>query len=252
MGHPGFRSVETWLTATRFRAKITLGGPPNDVIFLSIWSTDMRQINRFFLTCAAAITTCGVAIPASASTFFVGAGPVQPTSNVLFNGATTGDPLFGTLNDSPGLVTFTSSSDIDLTAQASGQARITGATDSNLQQLTFSSASGFAFSAVEFNLNALANGTATLIFQGADGLSTMQQIFAAGQNFFAATGSFTSVSISTNVQLGDVRQVRITAGPARGAVPEPATWAMMLVGFGAVGYGVRRRRQSGVVRFQAA
>ena len=27
------------------------------------------------------------------------------------------------------------------------------------------------------------------------------------------------------------------------AVPEPATWAMMLVGFGAVGFGMRRRRK---------
>jgi len=27
-------------------------------------------------------------------------------------------------------------------------------------------------------------------------------------------------------------------------VPEPATWAMMLVGFGAVGYAMRRRRRS--------
>ena len=29
-----------------------------------------------------------------------------------------------------------------------------------------------------------------------------------------------------------------------GAVPEPSTWAMMLVGFGAIGYGSRRRRTS--------
>jgi hypothetical protein len=29
------------------------------------------------------------------------------------------------------------------------------------------------------------------------------------------------------------------------AVPEPATWAMMLFGFGAVGFGMRRRRQKG-------
>ena len=38
-------------------------------------------------------------------------------------------------------------------------------------------------------------------------------------------------------QVGDVGQV--------GSVPEPATWAMMLIGFGAVGYSVRRRRRSG-------
>ena len=213
----------------------------------------MRTLKRLSLAGAVALaTSLAVASPAAAAQFFVGAGPVQPSSNVLFNGATTGDPLFGTLNNSPGLVTFTSTSDVDLTAQASGQARITGATDGNLQQLTFSSADGFAFSAVEFNLNALANGTANLIFEGADGISTMQQIFSAGSNFFAATGSFTSVSISSDVQLGDVRQVRITAGPLTGAVPEPGTWAMMLLGFGAVGYSMRRKAKVRFQRLQAA
>ncbi|MEO6581327.1 MAG: PEPxxWA-CTERM sorting domain-containing protein, partial [Sphingomicrobium sp.] len=29
-----------------------------------------------------------------------------------------------------------------------------------------------------------------------------------------------------------------------GAVPEPATWAMMLLGFGAIGMSMRRRRRS--------
>ena len=31
-------------------------------------------------------------------------------------------------------------------------------------------------------------------------------------------------------------------GPIDGAVPEPTTWAMLLLGFGAVGFGMRRRR----------
>lgn len=30
-------------------------------------------------------------------------------------------------------------------------------------------------------------------------------------------------------------------------VPEPATWAMMLFGFGAVGYSMRRRRNAGLI-----
>lgn len=33
------------------------------------------------------------------------------------------------------------------------------------------------------------------------------------------------------------------------AVPEPATWGMMLIGFGAIGASMRRRRAAGVVRF---
>ena len=37
-----------------------------------------------------------------------------------------------------------------------------------------------------------------------------------------------------------------------GAVPEPATWAMMLVGFGAVGYGMRRRAKVNFAPVQAA
>lgn len=36
------------------------------------------------------------------------------------------------------------------------------------------------------------------------------------------------------------------APPTTGAVPEPATWAMMLVGFGAIGIGLRRRARPAV------
>ena len=38
--------------------------------------------------------------------------------------------------------------------------------------------------------------------------------------------------------------------PAAAGVPEPATWAMMLMGFGAMGFAIRRRRDATVrVRF---
>ena len=35
-----------------------------------------------------------------------------------------------------------------------------------------------------------------------------------------------------------------SATPGGGAVPEPATWAMMLLGFGAVGFAMRRRKHT--------
>jgi len=48
--------------------------------------------------------------------------------------------------------------------------------------------------------------------------------------------------------MGDAVRVVITGittqppGIGDGAVPEPSTWAMMLIGFGAIGYAMRRRR----------
>lgn len=43
---------------------------------------------------------------------------------------------------------------------------------------------------------------------------------------------------------------RVTGNTAAGAVPEPATWALMLLGFGAVGGVLRRRaRQTARIRF---
>ncbi len=37
-----------------------------------------------------------------------------------------------------------------------------------------------------------------------------------------------------------------------GAVPEPATWAMMIVGFGAIGFTMRRGKRAATVRFEHA
>ncbi|WP_260600228.1 PEPxxWA-CTERM sorting domain-containing protein [Sphingomonas endolithica] len=50
------------------------------------------------------------------------------------------------------------------------------------------------------------------------------------------TGSFTLV----NPFFGD-GTLTISPAAVAGAVPEPATWAMMLVGFGGIGFSMRRR-----------
>jgi opacity protein-like surface antigen len=55
-------------------------------------------------------------------------------------------------------------------------------------------------------------------------------------------------SVSLTTYLGGTVQHSLTAfaqvGAGAPAVPEPATWAMMLIGFGAVGFQMRRKRAS--------
>ena len=53
-------------------------------------------------------------------------------------------------------------------------------------------------------------------------------------NFVAGTGL-----VNGNIILGHTSALATLGQP--GAVPEPATWAMMLIGFGAVGFSMRRR-----------
>ena len=62
------------------------------------------------------------------------------------------------------------------------------------------------------------------------------------------SGTFTLSQPSGNVDKFGV----LTISAVNSAVPEPATWAMMLLGFGAMGVAMRRRRQTVLVRFQKA
>jgi hypothetical protein len=84
--------------------------------------------------------------------------------------------------------------------------------------------------------------------------------YLTGPSFVDGSGLGFMTAAGTNVNLffqDSVSSYRInTTGPftssfvtanssaVAAAVPEPATWAMMLIGFGAVGYSMRRRRAS--------
>jgi hypothetical protein len=68
-----------------------------------------------------------------------------------------------------------------------------------------------------------------------------------GNNFFGISGNagerFTGISFNTNnsgsAGIDAFQQLRL--GGVTSAVPEPTTWAMMLIGFGAVGFAMRKR-----------
>ena len=77
--------------------------------------------------------------------------------------------------------------------------------------------------------------------------------FPAGSNLsngFQGGGSFVDFSGNqrTNAWAFDI--LNVASATQVGAVPEPGTWALMLLGFGAVGYSMRRgRRATAVARF---
>ncbi|WP_194954706.1 PEPxxWA-CTERM sorting domain-containing protein [Sphingopyxis solisilvae] len=206
--------------------------------------------NLIKLTAAAALI--GASVPASAAvTICLGGGCVaNPDSNVLLNTGDTGTSVTGTLNNASGTVTLTSTESLSL--PANGAARVT-ATDGVLNNpLTFTFNDGL-ISALEFNINALTNGDVFFTFSGGDSdglVTTLYDLSQNGQNFFNAfNGTFQSVTMSfaNGATVQDVRQFRMTSAAA---VPEPATWALMLIGFGAIGFGMRRRRADSVrVRF---
>lgn len=82
-------------------------------------------------------------------------------------------------------------------------------------------------------------GLATFTFNGGEFFETRAFDNLAGfQNFNFDLAGVSSVQITADSAFA-IDNVRLTAVAA---VPEPGTWAMMLLGFGGIGYSLRRRR----------
>jgi hypothetical protein len=215
------------------------------------------------LALLAAAAFAATAVPASATVnLCTGNNCVSTDANVLVTAATNQTVINGTFNSGPttAAVQFTSSTDTPngLNGNANGQADVS-ASDGLLNQLTFALTGGYTFGSATFNLFPLpgnnANEATTVTITYFDpllGTINNVSINTNGQNFLGISGDngerfisvgFTASPISDGIQ--DMRQLRLggVAGPTP-AVPEPATWAMMLLGFGAIGFSMRNRRKA--------
>ena len=201
-----------------------------------------RAITLAMATAAAGVAIAATPAQAAITVCAQGASCVQNTTNVKLDALTDGATATGTVGVGGPAVTFTST-DGNLSTNP-GAATVFLASGGNLDNLTFTILSGFT--AAEFNLE---NGspssfTVNLTDSGGDSFSELLTGLN-GSNIFnivAPAGTvYTSATFSsTGGGFADMKQLRVTL--AASAVPEPATWAMMLLGFGGIGFAMRRRK----------
>jgi hypothetical protein len=169
--------------------------------------------------------------------------------NVLFNNGTqTGTTVFGNTNLGINTLAFTGTTlGGGTTVSANGgQAKVKGGGASPLTSLQFGLTGLSTFNNLELNLfSGTASSVTFNITDNQGKLFTFASLaLGNGQNRFGFQGinNLTIRNVSATLNgggIGDVRQIRLDGFAATSAVPEPSTWAMMLIGFGAIGYSMR-------------
>ena len=124
-----------------------------------------------------------------------------------------------------------------------------------LDDLTFRLQEISTFLTAEFNIDASRDGTVILnAYDAAANLikSLTVNVFtvnAAGQNYFGFfadnTTPITSIEIvAGTAQIASVGQFRVGGiAKSMGAIPEPTTWMLMLIGMAGVGFSMRRKEK---------
>lgn len=105
-----------------------------------------------------------------------------------------------------------------------------------------------AYNLVEFldmDGNVIASFTGSDIFNPANGNQTDPNLNPVVR--FDITGN--DVSTLKSLRFSSTSNAFETDNFTINAVPEPATWALMLLGFGAIGFGMRRRRGTDALQF---
>lgn len=103
---------------------------------------------------------------------------------------------------------------------------------------------GNAFNFNHFAFTAQPDYTAGFTYNG-----IINEIFGNAQLFSGATSAPTLLAGVYNLTRANGTTGVLTISSDTGAVPEPATWAMMTLGFAAMGLAMRRKKVSTRIRF---
>jgi len=207
----------------------------------------MRKL--FMGAAAAAALACSGPAMADGSLFFLIDGDTFTQPFALTNNSTGGetilsfgfdltgtgvvfDPVTGGVPNSSAGTPFTPQGGSDVTTGLTGTPTIVDG--STFFQIFFNSFNvGETFS---FVLDVDAGASATVLGNQLIGAT----IFADFSNGLRGTGQL--VAVTGNPDASQFVITTLTSTPS--GVPEPGTWAMMLLGFGGIGFAVRRDRRS--------
>jgi PEP-CTERM motif len=158
-----------------------------------------------------------------------------------FTGADqTGTTVFGTVGIGGSMVTFNSLDTLSLNGQ--GEAIIQGP----MGNLNVTFAQTNTFSQITFDIEAAVNGTFNLNVNSGAANFTNQTLSGNGANKFLLTGTagetFNTLAFTFSPAVDDLKQFRLQTGGGN-QIPEPATWAMMVIGFGGLGAVLRAKRR---------
>jgi hypothetical protein len=198
--------------------------------------------------------------PAGAAVIIeTGSGSLQSPENVLFNNKPPSGLTIDGLTNKTGTEVAISGGE---TLSTQGAQQVQAADGLINTSFTFD---GLANQSLGFNLANSTQGFTSAAFRvvvgdGTATEATVTFLDTAGQKFTetfaipsngffnakATDGSqISSFSFAANGSIEDVQQVRIGGlgtGPISASIPEPASWALMILGFGGLGLSLRARR----------
>ncbi|WP_187399381.1 PEPxxWA-CTERM sorting domain-containing protein [Bradyrhizobium paxllaeri] len=202
-----------------------------------------------------AMSLLGAAVPSAHASLVITSGNGSFDENVQYQSpvsSNNGLTLTTTTNAGTS-VTFTG---LEALVGSGGQATITG-TDNSIAYLSWTlTDTTLGYNDGVFKVTA-SNGSG-----GATGvtITAIDQFGTAFTEFLAISGSgffnvhalddqlIRTITVAANGQLDDIRQVRLGDVEAIAAVPEPSTWAMLILGFAGVGFMAYRRKSQAALR----